>query len=314
MSVPDRKTRIISMTESLSEQAIREQLTKLLTSQMFARSARLCRFLRFTVDQVLAGKQDGLKEYVIGVEVYDRRPSYDPTFDSIVRTEARRLRCKLKEYYEYFGKTDPVRILFRPGSYIPEICLQGAQADSSSGTAEPAGLCESSDEVVISVERFVDLSGTSQATICARGVTADLLHLLMKAEGVRVVVRAYDHSNSIRPHFHLEGDIRQTEGYLRITCRLTSAEGVQLTSHRLDVSAETAVSFASQEEIADALLSQIARHRSLAGEFRLSRLSIGPAQHSELLEGEGYREREHKGRVISMVIPEKRTGTAVESS
>ncbi len=46
-----------------------------------------------------------LKEYVIGTEVYDRKPPYHPSQDSIVRTEARRLRAKLKEYYESEGKT-----------------------------------------------------------------------------------------------------------------------------------------------------------------------------------------------------------------
>ena len=59
---------IVSMNESLSEQAIREELTKLLTSPIFARSERLGRFLQFTVDRVLAGRQNELKEYVIGVE------------------------------------------------------------------------------------------------------------------------------------------------------------------------------------------------------------------------------------------------------
>jgi TolB-like protein len=278
---------IISMNDSLSEQAIREELTKLLTSQIFAKSERLGRFLQFTVDQLLAGKQDELKEYVIGVEVYDRRSPYNPTVDSIVRSEARRLRGKLKQYYEFDGKTDPVRIFFRPGSYIPEICLQEAQVDSSSRAAELSGLLAStSGDVVISVDRFVDLSGTSQATICARGVTAELLHLLMEIKGCRVVAPASGSFNSVHCHLHLEGDIRQYNGSLRITCRLISAEGFQLTSHRLDISAEAAGSFGLQEEIAAALVSRIAPCFPLLP----------------------------RGRIISMVIPEKRTGTAVASS
>ena len=153
---------IVSMNESLSEQAIREELTKLLTSPIFARSERLGRFLQFTVDRVLAGRQNELKEYVIGVEVYDRHPPYHPAIDSIVRCEARRLRSKLKQYYESDGKTDPVRILFRLGSYVPAIHLQETQVDSSSKAIEPNGLLAStSGEVMISVDRFVDLFGTS---------------------------------------------------------------------------------------------------------------------------------------------------------
>ena len=52
-----------------------------------------------------------LKEYLIGTEVYDRQPSYHPSEDSIARSAARRLRSKLKEYYESVGKDDPVYLL-----------------------------------------------------------------------------------------------------------------------------------------------------------------------------------------------------------
>jgi TolB-like protein len=245
------------MNDSLSEQVIREELTKVLTSQIFARSERLGRFLQFTVDQVLAGKEREIKEYVIGVEVYDRRPSYDPARDSIVRTEARRLRGKLKQYYDFDGKADPVRILFRPGSYIPEICLWEVQSDSSSAVAELNGPANTSGEVVISVSRFVDLSGTAPAMICARGANTELLHLLMEMKGCRIVVPASGAFQSVDPHLYLDGDIRQNGSSLRVACRLTSAEGFQLTSCRFDVSADAAFSFDLHEGIAVELVSRI---------------------------------------------------------
>jgi hypothetical protein len=59
-----------------------------------------------------------LKEYLISTEVYDRKPPYQPNADSIVRSEARRLRSKLRQYYESVGKDDPVFIYYRPGSYV----------------------------------------------------------------------------------------------------------------------------------------------------------------------------------------------------
>ena len=287
---------IVPMNDLLSEQAIREQLAKLLRSRLFAKSERLGRFLQFTIDQVLAGKQDELKEYVIGIEVYDRRSPYNPTVDSIVRSEARRLRGKLKQYYEFDGKTDPVRIFFRPGSYVPEICLQEAQVDTPGGAAELNGLLASTaGGVVISVDRFVDLSGTSQATTCARGVTPELLHLLMEIKGCRVVAPPSGSFGPVHSHLHLEGDIRQYDGSLRITCRLINAERFQLASHRLDVSAEGAGSFGLHEEIAVALVSRITPLvRAMTADFS-----------SPLLP---------RGRIISMAIPEKRTGNADASS
>ena len=73
-----------------------------------------------TVETTLAGGAETLKEYLIGTEVYDRKPPYHPSLGiSIVRSEARRLRSKLKEYYDSVGRNDSVFIYFRPGSYVP---------------------------------------------------------------------------------------------------------------------------------------------------------------------------------------------------
>jgi hypothetical protein len=103
----------------IADQAIREELSRLLASPIFAHSDRLARFLRLTVETTLAGKGETLKEYVIGTEVYDRKPPYHPNVDSIVRSEARRLRNKLRQFYESVGKDDPIFIYYRTGSYMP---------------------------------------------------------------------------------------------------------------------------------------------------------------------------------------------------
>src|SRR3984893_4386510 len=103
----------------IAQEAIREELSRILESSIFVQSDRLGRFLRFTVEKTLAGEGEMLKEYLIGTEVYDRPSSYRPNEDSIVRGEARRLRSKLKEYYESVGKNNPLSIYYRPGSYVP---------------------------------------------------------------------------------------------------------------------------------------------------------------------------------------------------
>ena len=116
---------------TVSEKAIRDELSRIVESPIFVQSDRLGRFLRFTVETKLAGKSQTLKEYLIGTEVYDRPDSYHPTEDSIVRSEAHRLRNKLREYYESVGKDDPVFIYYRPGSYVPVFRLRSQQAHAS---------------------------------------------------------------------------------------------------------------------------------------------------------------------------------------
>jgi TolB-like protein/Flp pilus assembly protein TadD len=98
---------------------IRAELERVLSSPAFVRSDRLSRFLRFLVERHLDGREDELKESVIAVEICGRSPDYDPKLDSIVRTEAGRLRARLLEYYAREGSGDPVAIDVPKGGYRP---------------------------------------------------------------------------------------------------------------------------------------------------------------------------------------------------
>ncbi len=102
-----------------SAEDVRRQLGRLLASDGFANADRMSRFLRYVVERTLAGEADRLKEYTIGVDVFDRKEEYDPRIDSIVRVEAARLRSKVDEYYNRPGADDPIVIRLRRGSYIP---------------------------------------------------------------------------------------------------------------------------------------------------------------------------------------------------
>jgi adenylate cyclase len=103
----------------IGDAEVRQQLERILASSGFAGSARIKRFLRFVVEQQLAGEGGNLKEYSIGVEVFDRKEPYDPRLDSIVRVEAGRLRSKIDEYYASEGAADEIRIGLPRGSYVP---------------------------------------------------------------------------------------------------------------------------------------------------------------------------------------------------
>src|SRR5690348_14716376 len=75
-----------------NEQVYRDELERVLSSACFARSERVSKLLRFVVERQLEGREKELKESVIGVEVFGRKPDYDPKVDSTVRSEAVRLR------------------------------------------------------------------------------------------------------------------------------------------------------------------------------------------------------------------------------
>jgi TolB-like protein len=93
-----------------SADLVRAEVDKILASVSFARNDRLSAFLRFIVDQELSGKGDQLKESILGVEVFGRRPDYDVRRDSVVRTEAGKLRDRLTRYYAAEGAADSLVI------------------------------------------------------------------------------------------------------------------------------------------------------------------------------------------------------------
>jgi TolB-like protein/Tfp pilus assembly protein PilF len=107
-------------TPDCEPQAVRRQLDQTLASANFSRNERLSRFLRFVVERHLEGRDHELKESVIALEVFGHH-DYDPKQDSIVRTEAGRLRARLAEYYVGPGTGDPVIFELPKGGYVPVI-------------------------------------------------------------------------------------------------------------------------------------------------------------------------------------------------
>ena len=109
-----------SWSES-DQQAIREQLDRILKSGPFLKSRRRQRFLEYIVNETLAGRGERLKGYNVALAVFDRTATFDPNIDPIVRLEAARLRDRLREYYEAGGQDDPIRIELPKGTCTPHI-------------------------------------------------------------------------------------------------------------------------------------------------------------------------------------------------
>lgn len=230
--------------------AIRRQLEKIAAHGLFARSERMVRFLRLAVERTLEGKADELKEYLIGVEVFDRPSSYDPRVDPIVRVEARRLRSKLKAYYAGDGNNDPVRIEFRTGGYAPQIRLLG----DGRAASRP-------DIHTIAVLPFANLSASAENDYFSDGLTEELIHALTRLRGMRVVawnsaarLRGVEQDmQEVRRQLQvanvLTGSVRIAGPSLRVRAQLIDiATGVYLWSETFDRPMQDV--FAIQEEIA----------------------------------------------------------------
>lgn len=104
----------------VSEEAVREELTRVLSCHEFRSSKRSQEFLRYVVEHTLSGRADMLKERTIGIEVFGRSTSYEPSDDATVRVKAGDVRKRLGLYYAEQGAHNPVRIEVPAGTYVPE--------------------------------------------------------------------------------------------------------------------------------------------------------------------------------------------------
>jgi len=249
--------------------AARGQLEKILASEAFARADRMSRFLRFIVQETLKGRGAQLKEYLIGIEVFDRdSSSYDPRTDPVVRGEARRLRTKIMEYYGNEGKDDPVRIHLPKGTYA--VIFQ--VSDASPGQQAPTSLRSvPGGAKSVAVLPFLNLSPNPENDYFSDGLTEEIIHALGKVQGMSVVARtsvfqykgkAYDIreiGEQLCVQTVLEGSVRMSGERLRVTAQLVNAgDGYHLWSETYDRNMVDL--FAIQEELSGAIVNTLRQY------------------------------------------------------
>ena len=254
-----RSNFLVAEEHSFPAERVRAHLERVLASGLFSRSDRLIRFLRFSVEQALCGHADCLKEQTIGVEVFDRKADYDPRIDPIVRVEARRLRSKLKAYYNSHGRGDELLIDLPKGAYVPLFRIRTAPKPSKNS------LGPQSTEKSIAVLPFANLTPEPDDDYVSDGLTEELIHLLTRIPHFRVV--AWETSSQLRGREQdlagirqqlkigsiLRGSVRRANGRIRITAQLIDAEsGAYLWSESYDRQLQDV--FAIQDEIARAIV------------------------------------------------------------
>jgi TolB-like protein/Tfp pilus assembly protein PilF len=248
-----------------SRDLVRVQLQRILASSIFANSQRLSRFLQFVVERSMEGKADDVKEYAIGVEVFERDSGFDPRIDPIVRVQAAKLRSKLLEYYNGEGKTDALVISIPKGGYAPVFaCVQPAGE-------KPLGSARAS----VAVLPFVNMSAEADNEYFSDGLTEEIINTLTSVPGLQVVARTSvfrfkgqhqdvrEIGNQLNAGTILEGSVRRAGAQLRITAQLINVkDGYHLWSHTFK--RELRDVFAVQEEISEAVRAALAPHFGVA--------------------------------------------------
>jgi TolB-like protein len=265
--------------------AARGQLERILASETFNRNERLSQFLRFVVEHHLDGADTDLKESVIAVQVFGRRADYDPKLDSIVRTEASRLRSRLADYYAQAGSHDDLIIEVPKGGYTPLFRRRPVERQAPKsiprGPAVAAGLLlvvaligswwwfhRDRQPVTIAVLPLENLTKDPGNDYFADGLTDEIIRNLAMIDGLAVRSRtssfafrgkqgtAREVGAQLKADYLLEGSALRSGTQLRVNTQLIRVrDDFTLWSGRFD--RELADVFAIQDEISRGIVNNL---------------------------------------------------------
>ena len=282
----------------MNTEAIRAALETVVSSPGFRNSERMVRFLRVIVEKALSGEAGAVKEYTLGVEVFDRPPDFDPKNDTIVRVEARRLRRKLEEYYQGPGTQDRWRIDMPSPGYAPvfvETELAAAPAPppprrswiwpaaalilaAGAASAWWATSRSSSGLTSVAVLPFANMSGDPNLEYFSDGFTEELIDRLSAIANLRVAARTSSFqfkgraldireiAKRLNVDAVVEGSVRRAGDTVRITAQLIRAsDGYHVWSRTWDRQGKGVLEV--ETEVASAI----------ADSYRLTLKPAGPA-------------------------------------
>lgn len=207
----------VATPNKVAETAIQDQLTRIVASKTFSQVERLKRFISFIVSETLAGHAGELKEYVIGVQVFGKDPSFDPRTDPIVRVQARRLRARLAKYYREEGQGDEVAIDLPKGGYSPVF----RRTDATSAL-RPSVSATLAGRNTVFVRAFADRTPALTMDYFCRGLRDEIVHALTGVKALRVLAGPADDAGDERHDAALiiDGSVRVSHDRLRVTTQL----------------------------------------------------------------------------------------------
>jgi serine/threonine-protein kinase len=285
-----------------SEKTVLQQLDRILSSVTFQQVERLKRFVSFIVTEAAAGRGDELKEYVVGVQVFGKEPSFDPRTDPIVRVQARRLRARLSRYYHDEGQQDELVIELPKGGYAPVFKRrEGRPAPRPTLTTALAS------RNTIAVVPFTDHSQDGDLDYFCAGLTQELIFRLTRLRGLRVVaVDSDDPAARLGAGMALVGSVRRSADTVRVTAHvLDTASSSCLWSESVNMPLRDSLD--TQDAIAKAIVDGLQPERFQRGDVAWGQRPIeNLAAHNLYLQGRYHvNQRTEEGLVKAVEFFEK---------
>ena len=263
----------VDARSGLSHVAIRAQLDHILTHREFLATDKMRDFLRFIVEEKLAGRASRLKGYTIATRVFGRGDDFDAAQDPVVRIQAGRLRRALERYYLVSGVRDPILIDIPKGRYIPYFSAQNAAPErrrSGLSTGSSATL-DSPTGPSVAVLPLVNLTDDSKQQFFTVGLVEDLATELSRFQDI-VVISCHQESTAgvlstnpvelgriIGARFILQGTVRRDPQTVKVAMQLVdTATGKQIWADSYSHPIDASRLIETQERIAQSVVAAIA--------------------------------------------------------
>ncbi|WP_405365463.1 hypothetical protein [Roseobacter sp.] len=226
---------------------------------MLGNSDRRSALLQYLVDKELSGEGNQIKAYTIAIDVLGRDASFDPSTDSIVRSEIGRLRDALRLYNLQHAEMADMRVEIPKGTYRPAFATPETTPERSKAVPARATLLISITLVFVvtafllrqpmfqeneSIKDFAELQsaglpyevvqiavktpqvhgGGSDATRIAVGLAAELMMALSAYPWLSIIV-PFDGIEDVEPDdidYVLDGEVFWDEKTLEAQMRLVS--------------------------------------------------------------------------------------------
>ncbi|PZX55582.1 tetratricopeptide repeat protein [Algoriphagus chordae] len=227
-----------------SENEVLDQLNRILSSDLFYKSSVLCSFLKFVVEETIAGRTDGLKEYTIGVNALGKPADFNPQIDAIIRIHAGRLRRLLNEYYSGPGNHDSIKIEIVKGTYVPLFRNQVIIKTEGEVTEQRKSVEFDRTKLTLAVLPFRNLCSKNEFQFFVDGLGEELTRNFSLSQDISVVAHYSTRKYAAQPedirvigaelgaHYMITGSVKRSAGEIRVNVALVETmKGIEVWSH-----------------------------------------------------------------------------------
>ena len=320
LNAPEKGSKPVTITEQtldkLSRPRLRwtdgqvlSQLDRILDHPEFQATVKMREFLRFVVEQTLAGNARYLKGFTIARAVYGRDETFDAAHDPVVRIQAGRLRRAIERYYLVAGGSDPIHIDIPKGGYVPVFSERSVVDSTLALRAEPESSSCIDHWPSVLILPFENLTASEELSFLGSGLAMDIAIELGNCTDLRVIlsdVQTDCLNLNMQPDFIVRGSIRASGMDVKVVVQMVEgSSSLQLWTDTINTNLHRGELVPFKENAAAVIAAHIASEHAVIfrNQYRhLPRARVkNPSSYEAILRGYAHHQRANVDTFVSAV-------------